>query len=88
MYSQKVTVTNSIGFGVRPANIFVKIAAEFSATIHVKYNGSLANGKSYLGLLSRSIPSGGEIEIIADGKDEIKAVENLVHLVESNFTDY
>ena len=88
MYKKTVTINNQNGLTVRPANIFVKRASEFSSSVNVKHNGILVNGKSYLGLLSRSIKCGDEIEISANGPDEIAAVDALVTVVESNFTDY
>lgn len=88
MYSKKVIVSNQNGLTVRFANIFVKKASDFSSSIYVKYDGKIANGKSHLGLFSLSIKSGQEIEISANGPDEIDAVDSLVNLVSSNFSDY
>ncbi|MBR3674495.1 MAG: HPr family phosphocarrier protein [Clostridia bacterium] len=88
MYSEKVLVKNNSGLNARPATIFVETASKFKSCIHVKHNGVLANGKSYLGLLSLAIYADNEIEVIAQGSDEIEAVKKLVSLVESNFSDY
>lgn len=88
MCSEKVVVKKFGGLNTRPATIFVETASKFKSTIHVKYNGILANGKSYLGLLSREIRTDSEIEISAHGADEKEALETLVNLVKSDFKEY
>ena len=45
------------------------------------------NAKSLLGVLSLGIVGGTPIRVIADGSDEQEAVESLVKLVESGFTE-
>jgi len=45
------------------------------------------NAKSLLGVLSLGIMGGTDIRIIADGSDEEEAVEGLVALVKSGFTE-
>lgn len=45
------------------------------------------NAKSLLGILSLGIVGGTGIRIIADGSDEQQAVESLVELVESGFSN-
>ena len=45
------------------------------------------NAKSLLGVLSLGIVGGTTIRIIADGTDEQVAVDSLVNLVESGFTE-
>ena len=45
------------------------------------------NAKSLLGILSLGIVGGTDIKIIADGSDEQIAVNSLVDLVESGFSD-
>jgi phosphotransferase system HPr (HPr) family protein len=88
MYSENVVVAKFGGLNSRSATIFVETASKFKSNIHVKHNGVLANGKSYLGLLSREIHTDDEIEILANGADEIDAVKKLVNLVKSNFAEY
>ena len=45
------------------------------------------NAKSLLGILSLGIVGGTTIKIIADGTDEQTAVDSLIELVESGFSD-
>lgn len=45
------------------------------------------NAKSLLGVLSLGIVGGTSIKVIADGADEQQAVESLVKLVASGFSE-
>ena len=45
------------------------------------------NAKSLLGVLSLGISKGMDITIIADGQDEIDAVDGLVELIDSGFAE-
>ena len=45
------------------------------------------NAKSLLGILSLGITKGTTITLIADGVDEVEAVNALTDLIQSNFSD-
>ena len=71
----------------RPATFFIQKANEFKSSIWVEKQERRVNAKSLLGVLSLGIMGGTDIRIIADGSDEKEAVEGLVALVKSGFTD-
>ena len=88
MYAATATVTNPSGLHARPATIFVEEAKKYASKIFVKNlsKGSDAkNAKSPIMLLTLAVTKGTEIEISADGDDEVNAVNNLIKLVESGF---
>lgn len=87
MFSSNVTVQNQVGLHARPATFFIQKANEFKSSIWVEKEERRVNAKSLLGVLSLGIVGGTEINIIADGVDEETAVESLVKLVESGFSD-
>lgn len=87
MFSSNVTVQNQVGLHARPATFFIQKANEFKSSIWVEKEERRVNAKSLLGVLSLGIVGGTEINIIADGVDEEAAVESLVKLVESGFSD-
>ena len=87
MYSKEVQVTNQVGLYARPATFFIQKANEFKSTILVEKEERRVNAKSLLGVLSLGIMGGTDIRIIADGSDEEEAVEGLVALVKSGFTE-
>ncbi len=87
MYMKDVLVQNQVGLHARPATFFIQKANEFRSSIWVEKEERRVNAKSLLGVLSLGIIGGVEIRIIADGVDEQAAVDGLVALVESGFTD-
>lgn len=87
MYVKDVIVQNQVGLHARPATFFIQKANEFRSSIWVEKEERRVNAKSLLGVLSLGIVGGTTIKIIADGADEQQAVEGLVKLVESGFTD-
>ena len=87
MYIKDVLVQNQVGLHARPATFFIQKANEFRSSIWVEKAERRVNAKSLLGVLSLGIIGGTEIRIIADGVDEQAAVDGLVALVESGFTD-
>ena len=87
MFVTDVTVENQVGLHARPATFFIQKANEFKSSIWVEKQERRVNAKSLLGVLSLGIMGGTDIRIIADGSDEKEAVEGLVALVKSGFTD-
>ena len=84
MYVKDVMVQNQVGLHARPATFFIQKANE---SIWVEKEERRVNAKSLLGVLSLGIVGGTQIRVIADGSDEQEAVENLIKLVESGFTE-
>ncbi len=87
MVSKSVMVKNIVGLHARPATFFIQKANEFKASIWVDKDNSRVNAKSLLGILSLGITKDTEITIIADGVDEVVAVDSLINLIEKNFAD-
>lgn len=87
MYSKDVMVQNQVGLHARPATFFIQKANEFRSSIWIEKEEHRVNAKSLLGILSLGIIGGTQIKIIADGADEQAAVNALVELVESGFSE-
>lgn len=87
MFVKDVVVKNQIGLHARPATFFIQKANEFKSSIWVEKEERRVNGKSLLGVLSLGIVGGTGIRVIADGTDEEKAVDELVKLVDSEFSE-
>ncbi|MDT9587538.1 MAG: phosphocarrier protein Hpr [Candidatus Arsenophonus melophagi] len=81
MFQQKVIITAPNGLHTRPAAQFVKEAKSFSSEITLIYNDKLANAKSLFKLQTLGLTYGTVVTISAQGKDEQKAVEHLVKLM-------
>ena len=76
-------ISNPTGLHMRPAGIFCNKASEFECSVRFRYDNTMANAKSVLSVLGACIKSGDTIEIVCEGKDEEKALEAMVELVES-----
>ncbi|MDL2288637.1 HPr family phosphocarrier protein [Oscillospiraceae bacterium OttesenSCG-928-F05] len=87
MISREVVVNNQVGLHARPATFFIQKTNEFKSSIWVEKDERRVNAKSLLGVLSLGIIKGTSINIIADGADEDAAVEALVELISSNFSE-
>ncbi len=87
MVSGEVTVRNAVGLHARPATFFIQRANSFKSSIWVEKDDRRVNAKSLLGVLSLGIVKGTVITIIADGADEDEAVEGLVKIIETDFTE-
>ena len=87
MVKKDVMVQNQVGLHARPATFFIQKANEFRSAIWIQKDERRVNAKSLLGILSLGIVGGTNITIIADGSDEGDAVDSLVDLVESGFSD-
>ena len=87
MYSKQVVLNNQVGLHARPATFFIQKANEFKSSVWVEMDERRVNAKSLLGVLSLGIVKGTEISVIADGPDEKEAVDGLVELVETSFSE-
>lgn len=87
MVRRDVTITNNIGLHARPATFFIQKANEFRSNIWVEKEERKVSAKSLLGVLSLGITRGTNIKIVADGNDEVDAVNALSALVSSDFAE-
>lgn len=87
MVTRTVSVVNPLGLHARAAARFVRLAAQFTATIRVAKGARELDGKSILGLLLLGASRGSEIVIRAEGADEVAAVEALSQMVADGFED-
>ncbi len=87
MFVKDVMVQNQVGLHARPATFFIQKANEYKSSIWIEKEERRVNAKSLLGILSLGIVGGTSIRIIADGADEQQAVDALIELVESGFSN-
>ena len=87
MYEKKATIKKQVGLYARPATFFIQKANEFRSSIWIEKEDRRVNAKSLLGVLSLGVEQGAIISIIADGPDEIKAVDTLCELIDSDFAE-
>ena len=88
MISREVTITNSIGLHARPATFFIQKANAYKASVWVEKDDRRVNAKSLLGVLSLGIAQGMTITLLADGQDEEDALNGLMALINTGFTEF
>ena len=87
MFVREVMVKNQVGLHARPATFFIQKANEFKSSIWIEKEDRRVNAKSLLGILSLGIVGGTTVKVVADGADEKAAVDALIELVDSGFSE-
>ncbi len=83
MVKREMAITNNIGLHARPATFFIQKANTFKSSIWIEKDDRKVNAKSLLGVLSLGIAKGMVVTLIAEGQDEVAAVDGLIELVET-----
>ena len=78
-------VTNRLGFHVKPASMFIRLAAKFKSKVQLKAKGKTIDAKSILMIMSMGLVQGTEVTICADGPDEKEAVAVLKKIIDDKF---
>ena len=87
MITRDVTIQNNVGLHARPATFFIQKANSFKSSIWVEKDDRRVNAKSLLGVLSLGITKDMTITLIADGVDEVDALNGIEDLVTNGFND-
>ena len=82
---RQVQIINPYGLRLRAADSFVKLANSFQSEVWVGYQGTKANGKSFLDMTSLAAECGSALDLEALGPDAGEAVAALSTLVAAGF---
>jgi len=85
MPSRAITIINKLGLHARAAAKFVQLASSFDCEINIKHGNREVSGKSIMGVMMLAAGMGTEIEIIANGADENRALDALENLMLDRF---
>lgn len=85
MARKTITIINKLGLHARAAARFVQVASGFESDINVIHGNKEVNGKSIMGVMMLAAGKGASIQIIANGRDESKALEQLEELIMNRF---
>lgn len=83
MKSILVKVIDPIGIHARPASEIANASSKFESSVSFKNldNDKIANAKSIINLMSLGAKKDSQIEVIVNGADEEKAIEELKQLM-------
>jgi phosphocarrier protein len=87
MIRRTVTVINKLGLHARAAAKLVALASQFGCEIKLVKNATEVNGKSILGVMMLAAAKGAVLELIADGGDEVLALDALEELIGRRFDE-
>jgi phosphocarrier protein HPr len=89
MISRIVRVENELGLHARAAARLVKLASGFHSEVRIsRANGQQqTDGKSILGILLLAAANGTELEVVVEGSDEERAMEEIVRLISNKFDE-
>lgn len=88
MQNIRLKVIHAVGLHARPAAEFVKAAAQFKCRLMLRnltQNSASVDAKSILSVLALGVERNHEIELIAEGEDEMQAIQTLGEMIESDF---
>ncbi len=82
-----ITINSPHGLHARPATAFVDLAKSFQATVRVRNEDKVADGKSLISLLKLGAENGSRLRITAEGPDSGKALAALKAAMEKGLED-
>ena len=88
MHQRTVTIKNQLGLHARAAARLVRLAGTFESSVRLARcdaRHKTADARSILGVLMLAATQHTELEILAEGGDEVAAVEALCALIEDKF---
>ena len=83
MVKDMIVIESETGIHARPATEISKEAMKYKSDIKFVVNGKTANAKSPLMIMAAGIKTKTELEILCDGEDEEKALEELKEAFEN-----
>jgi len=87
MVERIVTIRNRAGMHARPAALLVKTASGFASQISIEKDSERVNGKSIMGVITLGATYNTPLKLIADGPDEVAALDALQKLFDSRFEE-
>lgn len=87
MTEKTTTIKNRAGIHARPATMIVKEASKFQSNVYIEKGSEKINAKSILNILTLGGTYNSQIKVIADGDDEVEAVDSLINLIDNKFEE-
>ena len=77
MASKSVTVELETGLEARPVAMLVQVASQFESNIYLECGDKRVNAKSIMGMMTLALCPGEQVNLFAEGADEMAAVEKI-----------
>ncbi|MDD5427390.1 MAG: HPr family phosphocarrier protein [candidate division Zixibacteria bacterium] len=87
MIKKTATIVNKLGLHARPAAQLVSTATKFEAEVFYSKGDLRVNGKSIMGVMMLAAEQGSQLVIEVEGPDEGAAMEALLMVIASGFSE-
>ena len=87
MTTQTATIVNKLGLHARPSAQLVSVTSRFASEVFITKDGLRVNAKSIMGVMMLAAENGSELTIEVDGPDEDAAMEAILAVIASGFSD-
>ena len=87
MIKKTIEIINKLGLHARAAAKLSHLANSFNSDIYLIYREDRVDAKSLLGILTLAASIGNKITIEANGKDQEKALKDIVALFQAKFNE-
>ena len=77
MSNRNIKIQLESGLEARLIALLVQEASKYDSIVHIVSNDKRVNAKSIMGMMTLSLRSGEEVEVIAEGEDEEAAVNGI-----------
>jgi phosphocarrier protein HPr len=87
MIEKTVMIKNKLGLHARAAVKLMNLANRFNSSVRITKDGNEVDAKSILGILTLAAVKGSKITLKVSGKDEHKAINALIELIDDRFEE-
>lgn len=77
MIQKSIQIKLETGLEARPVAMLVQVASQFESTVYINADDRKVNAKSIMGMMSLGLASGEQVTVVAEGSDEVSAVEEI-----------
>ncbi|MCF2555870.1 HPr family phosphocarrier protein [Faecalicatena contorta] len=77
MVEKSVTVQFEMDMETHPIAHLVQEASQYKSSVYLEKDNKKVNAKSIMGMMSLTLEKGSSLKVVADGKDEEKAVKGI-----------
>ena len=82
MTKRDIRINLENGMEARPIALLVQEASKYESKIYIQLGNRKVNAKSIMGMMSLGLDNGEELEIFAEGSDELAAVAGIENFLE------
>ena len=86
-FGKELVVQNRLGLHARPSAMFVKVCSRFKCDVWVEKDGERVNGKSIMGLMMLAAGHGSKLNVVCEGPDSDRALQEIESLINGKFNE-